>query len=235
MRRILLAGGAIAGCTPVVTGDVRDDAGQAVAGAVVHADGEPPCDAVTDDAGRWRTRCAAGAYRFEVRHPDHAPATAEVTVGRGREVVVPTVTLHGFPEEPGLHIAVGEKFTAPAPAPLARAGSDAEGWRWCVTGTPEVSLAAGTTRLLDNHVADWRLLRADAEGCVYRMKRSAGDYWSYEADRIEVSREAELAPGRVWLSVDLTPGTYVVADWVAGGLVPEGDGWRAGWFTVTGP
>lgn len=223
---------ALAGCGTIVSGEVRDGAGAPVAGAVLHSDGTPACDAVTDEAGRYRTPCAPGSYRVQVTHPGHLPAELPLEVAGRGEVAVAPLVIEAIPLTPGVHILAGAAFVAPEPAPLRRLGSDAEGWRWCAEGAPTATVPAGAVRALDNHVADWRLFRLDADGCAYRLSRAAGDYWEYQADRLEVARVEPLAPGRDWLSVELTPGTYVVADWLASGFVPEGEGWRAGWFRV---
>lgn len=230
-RAVVALGLVLAGCSTVATGEVRDATGAPVAGAVVHADGTPGCDAVTDAEGRWRTHCPAGDYTFTVSHPAHLSATVPATVA-GPDAPVKLV-VHAIPTEGGVHLLAGDRFVTPGPAPLTRQGSESDGWRWCVTGEPDARVPAGVIRALDNHVAEWRLFRVDTEGCAYRLARSAGDYWEYEADSPPIARLAPLAEGRDWLEIELTPGRYVVADWLADGFVPDGDGVRARWFAVT--
>jgi hypothetical protein len=224
------------GCHLVVVGEVRDPAGGPLAGATVVAVDEagflPPCEAVSDAAGGFRVHCEPARRRFEVAHPRYLGGGANIALeGRGERILAPFI-LQPIPLEPGLYLQAGDGFVAPAPAPLSRMGGATEGWRWCLgPGDPPVA-PSGPTRLLDNHVSEWRIFRADNEGCVYRLKPSAGGFWSFEAEFVKAERQASLAPGRDWLGLELTAGTYVLADWVAAGFVPEGEGWRATWFRV---
>lgn len=215
-------------CTPTVVGTVGSDGGP-VPGAVVHATSGPPLDAVTDDQGGFRARVEPGPRRLEVTHPAYLPVQVDVDVQGHGEVLLPTVQLVAVPTEPGVHLRVGDGFVRPAPAPMVRRGDAATGWRWCLgEGTP-TAVPAGALRVLDNHEADWRVLRVGADGCVYQLQPTPGGFFNEVADRVEARRDTPFAPGRDWLELELTAGDYVIAEWFAGGFVPEGEGWRAGW------
>lgn len=228
---------ALSGCATVVSGVVTDADGLPVSGATVHAEAEPPCDAVTDVEGRFQTRCPAGPRVFEVRHPALLPAEHALTVeGRGDVPLPPLVSVR-VPTAGGVWVLVGGRFVAPPGVGLARKGDDTAGYSWCLPGEPApAELPAGVTRMLDNHVTEWRLLRADAEGCVYRLKPTPGGFWEYQSDVVELTRLEPFAPGRDWLTAELTAGDYLLADWVDGGFVPETDTQRsrAMWVRVGG-
>lgn len=224
----------LTGCSTTVVGSVVDEAGRPVAGATVHADGAPPCDAVTDAEGRFRARCPAGEHPFTVSHPGALPLTeARVIEGRG-EVSTAPFTLSTIPLDPGVFVLLGGRYVPLPPGPLRRTGDDKAGFRWCFDpqkGAP-LEVPAGELSLLDNHVADWRVFKLDAEGCAYRLAPGSGDYWSDTVEKVEVSREAPLAEGRDRLTLTLAAGDYAVVDWFATGLVPVGppDGdWRGSW------
>ena len=80
---------ALAGCSATVQGQVTAGDGTPVAGASLHADGiDEDCAAVTDEGGRFVTRCAQGTWTFDVRHPDHVALRWEVPVASSGEVDV---------------------------------------------------------------------------------------------------------------------------------------------------
>lgn len=215
-------------CTPTVVGSVVSS-GSPVAGAVVEAVSGPDVDAVTDARGGFRARVEGGSRRIAVSHPAHLTTELDVVVDGHGEVVLPPIELVAVPTAPGVHLRVGSGFVSPTAAPLERRGDAATGYRWCLgEGTP-TRVPAGSLRLLDNHVADWRVLRADADGCVYRLEPTPGGFFNEVAQRVEARRDTPFAPGRDWLEIELVAGDYVWAEWFAGGFVPEGAGWRAGW------
>lgn len=235
MRVGVVASLALGACHPEITGSVQSDAGPVV-GAVLRAVGEPPCEAVTGPDGSFRARCDPGERRFEVSHPAHRRRELSLVLPRLGTLEVPPITLVAVPTEPGLFLDRGDHFEALGPAPLRRLGSEAEGWRWCLapSDTSPPVAPPGAVTLLDQLGADWRLFRADAEGCVYRLTPTASGYWSWKAEPVEVSRRQGPAAGRDVATAELSPGDYVLAEWLAGGLVPEpgGEGWRARWLRV---
>lgn len=225
----------LAGCSTTVVGTVVDKAGKPVAGATVHADGQPPCDAVTDAEGRFKARCPAGERSFTVSHPGALPRSEARTVEGTGEVALAPFQLSTIPLDPGVFVLLGQAYVPLPPGPLRRLGDEKSGWRWCFDtrkGAP-LDVPAGDLSLLDNHVADWRVLKLDAEGCAYRLSPGSGDYWTDTVERVEVVREAPLAEGRDRLKLTLAAGDYAVVDWFATGLVPagppEGD-WRGSWL-----
>lgn len=236
MRVGVLAGLVLAACHPEIAGSVRSDAGPVV-GAVLSARGEPACEAVTGPDGTFRARCAPGERLFEVSHPAHRRRELNLVLPRLGTLEVPPIALVAVPTEPGLFLDLGDRFEALGPAPLRRTGSETEGWRWCLAAsdTSPAVVRAGTVTLLDQLGADWRLFRADAEGCAYRLTPTASGYWSWAAEPVEVSRRQGPSAGRDMATAELGPGDYVLAEWLAGGLVPEtgGEGWRARWLRVT--
>lgn len=223
----------LAGCRTVLVGEVRTEGGGPVSGAVLTS---PGCEAVTGADGRFRVGCAGGARTFAVTHPEHLPRTWAVTAERWGERDVGFVEVAGVPLGEGLWLASDDRLEALAQAPLALA-ANAQEQRWCMSGAegdPRV-VPAGRVRLLDNHTVDWRLYRLDAEGCAYRMAKSAGDHWSFTAERVEVTTTPR-GPGRDWVELDLTPGDYAVVEWYDGFLV-RGDGgfWRSHWLRAGAP
>lgn len=226
----------LVGCAPTVTGSVTSDRG-AVAGAVVRSVEGPALDAVTGGDGVFTVRVEPGTRRVRVTHPDVLPAEVDLVVEGHGEVRVPPIDVVRIPLEPGVHLLLGDHFSALAPGPLARRGSTTEGWRWCVdaaAGAP-IAVPAGRLRLLDNHEADWRLFRLDADGCAYTLSPTPGGFFDKKADRVDVNRVEAYAPGRDWLEVELNPGDYLVADWFQNGFVPEGEGWRGSWLRASTP
>lgn len=228
----------LAGCRPEVVGSVRSEAGP-IAGAVLRAQGEPPCEAVTGPDGAFHARCPAGDRTFEVTHPDHRGRELRLELPSMGTLRVPPVELARVPTEAGLYLDLGQRFEALTLAPFYRAGSDAEGWRWCVHGDEAEPHAAppGVVTVLDQLGADWRLFRLDPDGCAYRLTPTASGYWSWAATPLEVTRAAGPAAGRDLARVELSAGDYVLAEWFAGALVPEaqGDRWRAWWIRVEAP
>jgi hypothetical protein len=225
-------------CEATVGGAVTGGEGEPVVGAELHAEGlETGCDAVTGSDGRFRTRCKPGSWTFAVSHPDYLPREWSVTVERG-EHDVGSVSLVRIPVEGGLYVLLDGRFQPLGGGALKRTAQDGVEQRWCVdpAGTP-LTVPAGKVRLLDNHVAEWRVFRLDAEGCAYRMKPGAGDHWSFTADRVEPVAGEPLGEGRVWTTLDLPPGDYVVAEWFAGFFVrddPAADTWRGAWVRAKG-
>ncbi|MFZ5482421.1 MAG: carboxypeptidase regulatory-like domain-containing protein [Myxococcota bacterium] len=227
------------GCEATIGGVVTGDDGGAVPGAVLHADGlEADCDAVTGPDGRFRTRCPPGSWTFEVRHPDYLPGDWTVTVERG-EHDVGKVELARIPVEGGQHVLVDGRFRTLPRAPLVRSVEEKVEQRWCVDrAAAPVEVPAGKVRLLDVHEAEWRVFRLDAEGCAYRMRPGAGDHWSFTAERVEPAASEPVGEGRAWVTLELPPGDYVVAEWFAGFFVRDDatkDTWRAAWVRATSP
>lgn len=232
----------LAACQSTLVGSVRGTDGAPVKGATLHAPGpigERDCDAVSDAQGRFRVRCARGTWTFTVSHPGYLPRAWTVEAEAG-EVDVGAVDLLRVPTEPGLHLARPDGFVALPPAPLRRTIVEGKEHRFCVArdAAVPVEVPAGRVRLLDNHVAEWRVYALDAEGCAYRMAKGAGDHWSWKAHRIEPAGEEALAEGRAWIDLDLPPGDYAIAEWYAGFFVRADvptDTWRASWVRATGP
>ncbi|MEZ4367848.1 MAG: carboxypeptidase regulatory-like domain-containing protein [Kofleriaceae bacterium] len=132
-----------------IAGIVVDDAGAPIAGARVHASNvaeplpvvDPRADAVTTDAaGRFVVPAlAAGSWRLEARHGDHAPTQA------------PPITVDGIHPRSDVRLVMG-------------AGGVVRG---CVVDDAGAPVAAADVQLVaDGHVA-WRPRRAaytDADG-----------------------------------------------------------------------
>lgn len=216
---------------------VTDAEGTPVVGATLHADGEPPCDAVTGADGHFRAPCPTGARTFTVRHPALLPSDHPTTVEGHGDVVLPTFVGVRVPTEAGVHALVDGHFSTPPAVGLVRSGDDTSGYSWCLPKQdPPAALPAGTLKLLDNHVSEWRLYRMDEKGCVYRLTPTPGGFWEYASDPVPVTRLEPFAPGRDWLTVELTAGDYVLADWMDGGFVPDGDSgkYRAEWIHIGG-
>lgn len=231
---------ALAACETTLTGAVLNTDGEHVPGAALHAPGlEGDCDAVTGPDGRFRVRCGRGTWTFSVTHPAHLPATWTVPVTERGDIDVGAARLVRIPVDPGLHLRGADAFVALPPAPLHRAIVDGKEHRFCLdrdAATP-VDAPAGKMRLLDNHVADWRVFRLDAEGCAYRLTKGTGDHWAWSADQVEPVAREPLAEGREWVDMELAPGDYVVAEWYAEFFVRADvatDTWRASWLHVPG-
>jgi hypothetical protein len=176
--------------------------------------------------------CPKGTRTFSVTHPDHLDRTWLVSAPSWGDQEVGTCELSPVPTGGGLWLASDDGFTALPQAPIVRrTGPDEQ--RWCVdaaAGDP-VPVGAGAVRLLDNHVADWRIFKLDAEGCAYRTQRTAGSTWSFSADRVTPEALTERGPGRSWVDLELQPGDYVIAEWYEGFLVEgDEDHWRGHWL-----
>lgn len=231
------------GCDATLSGEVRGSDGAPVEGAVLLAPGaDRDCRAVTGSNGRFNVRCGgpalfgdtAESWAFAVHHPDYIDRDWSVPRARG-EVDAGSLELERIPLADGLHLYDGAHFVALPPAAFARVTDGAGPQRWCVGEGAPIEAAAGRVRLLDNHVADWKVFRVDVESCAYRMQRGMGPNWSYTADEVAVAETAPISEGRAWVTLDLAPGDYVIADWYAGFFVREavdGDRWRASWLRV---
>lgn len=226
---------AFVGCETVLTGQVRGDDEAPVVGAVLHADGvEADCDAVTGPDGRFRVRCPRGAWSFAVTHPAYLPGAWAVSADASGELDVGGTTLVRVPTEPGVHVRTSSGFVPLPSAPLVRAVDEGREQRLCVSKDhAPLAVPAGRLRLLDNHVADWRVWKVAEDGCAWRLQKGQGDHWSWTAERLEPAATEELAPGRTWVDLDLPAGDYVVAEWYADYFVrDEGpkDTYRAAWL-----
>lgn len=215
----------LAACRSTIGGEVHGDDGAPVAGAAVSA---PGCDAVTGSDGRFSVLCEPGDRTFHVAHPDYLPAELPVHAERGK-VDAGLATLVKVPVDGGRWVLQDGRFVAPAAAPLVRTASETD-QKWCAQGDEATVVPAGTVRVLDNHVADWRVYALDAEGCAYRMKPGQADHWQLEARRIEPAAQEDLSPGRAWVDLPLPPGDYALVEWYEGFMVCEdvkADTWRA--------
>ena len=227
---------ALMGCETTLAGAVVDVAGAPLAGASVDA-GEA-CRAVTDAGGRFRVRCERGAYTFRVTHPDCIDGSWPITAEERGDVAVGSFSLARIPTADGLHLLNQGHFSPIAPAPLRRAEDADREQRWCLdpaAGAP-TEVPAGDVRVLDNHTADWRLYRLDADGCAYRLRRGGGEHWSFTADRVLPTATTPVSEGRAWVDLALSPGDYVLAEWYEGFLVrADAETWQASWLRTVGP
>jgi hypothetical protein len=227
----------LAGCkTATLTGDVRATTGAPIAGARLDS---PGCEAVSDETGAFRVACPAGTRTFRVSHPAYLDATWVVSGEAGlREAHVGAVELAPIPAEPGLWLPSPGQIERLPDAPLRRTERAGE-QRWCMdsaAGEPTV-LPPGAARLLDNHAVDWRVFRLDDYGCAYRLRRSVGGAWIFDAEQVAVGEGEARGPGRAWVELALAPGDYAIVEWYDGFLVPADEPglWRAHWLRVGVP
>ena len=214
----------LSGCAQRLDGFVDDAAGGPVVGGHVVGGG---CVAVTGPDGRFSVECESGPTDFVVTHPAYLPATVAWTSGELK------ASLTALPTVPGVYVVAGSGFVVPPEAPLTRSGDDVAGWKFCFNDKAATTpMVVSPLRMLDNHEVDWRLFTVDAEGCAYYLQPGNGEWWTSPSKGIPVTRESELAPGRHWLTVDLSVGDYAIIDWYAGSPVPDGAGWRARRFSV---
>lgn len=224
MRGFLIGLGLIGGCAHPLEGHVVDDAGAPVAGARVSGG---DCAAVSGPDGAFTTPCEVLPTTVVVTHPAYLDASAPV----GDDPV--SARLVALPTAPGVYLQGAGAFVAPADAPLTRTGDDTAGWTYCVrAGGPAAPSVTGPVRMLDVHDVDWRVFPVGADGCVYRLQRTGGGWWTSPSTAIPVTRESELAAGRSWLTADLPVGDYALVEWYAGAPVPDGDIFRARRFRV---
>ena len=212
-----------AGCDVEISGSVAGPGGVPVAGAALEAGA---CQAVTDLAGNFRTRCDRGTYAFVVAHPSHSRGRLEVDATGALAPPPGQVALLAWPTEPGLY-RDGD-FQPLAPAVLSRTvGADEQ--KFCVLGSPPAT-KSGYATIFEVGGYEWRALALDADGCAYRLTKAAGSsVWTPNESRVaEESREV-LAAGRARVTLPVE-GPTILAAWYDGFWVPQdpvADTWLA--------
>lgn len=221
-------------CTTTLTGQVQDPVSKPLAGVTLDATG---CRAVTDGTGEFIARCDPAVYSFTVHHPDYLDQQIRVDANRRGGILVPTVTLRPVPTEPGLYVESEGSFRKLAAGVLKRTDIPAaEGpatLRYCAEGRPEAVTTAG--RWLDVHGVDWRIFKADDNGCFYKMTETRPGIWSREAEELKPRASTPFREGESSrLSVDpgLPPGRYAILEWLGETPVeePTGEGLYRGWW-----
>lgn len=200
----------LAACEQEVAGRVVDGDGAGVPGATLDGEG---CDAVSDDAGRFRARCPRGAHAVHVTRPGYVDADATL----GSEPA--TVTLVRYPSAPGLHRRDGSHFVPLPATPLQRREAPAS-VRWCL-GAAELPEVPTPVALVDVRSTTWRAFRLDDDGCAWTLTRGTGDYWQGAGTVLPDPTRVPAAPGIDAMTWALEPGRYLVADWVDGSFVTE--------------
>lgn len=219
----------LGGCDAYLTGQVIDPSGAPVHGAVLSGGS---CDAVSGTDGRFEVQCARGTWEWSVQHPAYISRTVPISAEGAGSQDVGTITIEPIPVEAGLFLHQDGRFLPLSAAPVKRTQT-AERQRWCLEGGDAVTAKGPEVKLLDNHAVDWRLFRADKDGCVYQLDRSTGEYWTWKADIVTPTATEVRAEGRNMVTFTLEPGTYAFLEWYDGFLVPgEADMWRGWWLAV---
>jgi hypothetical protein len=230
-------------CSATIHGKVESGEGVPVAGAVLHAEGvDEDCDAVTDDKGRFVTRCARGTWAFTLRHPTYATRAWSAVVDEGGDVDLGSVRMDPIPMEAGAFRHTETGFAPLARAQLLRKATDTS-QTWCVDTKGDAAIRlAPREPVLVNGLTGWRLYALDADGCAIRMEKGQAEHWKLDARRVALPVFAgdedrpALGDDRGWVDVAaIPPGDYAVVAWYDGFLVREDvatDAWRAGWIKV---
>lgn len=200
-------------CDVEIVGVVAGPGGVPVAGAALEAGG---CSAVTDEVGRFRTRCVRGTYDFVVTHPTHSTGRLSVDASGAMSPPAFTVDLLAWPSGPGLYHDAD--FTPLTSVVLTRSVT-ADEQKFCVSGPPPAT-KPGPVTVFEVGGHAWRALTLDAEGCAYRLVKAPGSsVWTPIETRVEETSRQDLAPGRARVVLTLT-GPTVLAAWYDGFWVP---------------
>lgn len=221
-------------CTTTITGVVEDQAGVALPGARLQAEG---CEAVSGGDGRFAVRCEPGIYSFNVTHPGHLPRSIRVDANRRGGIPVPDISLLAVPSEAGIYIEEDTGFFPLPGTPFRRedspAGESPATSRYCVNGSP--TPVRGDSRWLDVHGVEWRLFKVGEDDCFYRLRELRKDIWTRDAEELKPAQDEPFSAAdtqRRWIRPGLAPGRYVIAERLGETFVPASveAGTYRGWY-----
>lgn len=209
---------AITGCSPMaIEGEVVDVTGAPIVDALVTAM-ETPCNARTDENGKFDLVCQPGSYRLVVSMQGYLTEQEDIEAIERKRYKTSKFVLVKIPKGRGLFMFSKQEYIPMKPGRLER-NLEANGVErkraYCLDKSQSEpnTFKAGTIPFFDNESTGWRPFQLDEEGCAYRDSRNASGKWEVVYREKPPYEEKRLAKGKKIARIEFKPGEYFLADW----------------------